>query len=171
MALAAGEIVTADQYNRDTEKIVNRARRVTTSGNATTTGVATAVLRLDDTTIAGGYLYGIRTSSLALQASAVGTYCRAQIHYTTDGSTPTTSSSVLPGAVTQTISAVVSQSINSPILGLYSPGSDEVLSLLLSIVRTGGTAGNVTIFADATNTIDMWIENLGLDPGDSGVDL
>lgn len=168
MPIGAGEIVTADQYNRDTEKILNRGRRLTTSGGST--GTAVAVLRLDDIPIVGGYLYGIRTSPLALQCTSTGASCRAQIHYTTDGTTPTTSSTVMPGAVTQSISGAVSQSTNSPILGLYSPGSDETLSLLLSVIRSAG-AGTVTIFADATNTIDMWVEQLGLDPGDTGVDL
>jgi hypothetical protein len=168
MPIGAGEIVTADQYNRDTEKIIARGRRLTTSGGST--GTAVAVLRLDDVPIAGGYLYGIRTSPRALLCTSTGASCRAQIHYTTDGTTPTTSSTVLPGAVTQSISGAVSQSTNSPILGLYAPGSAETLSLLLSVIRSAG-AGTVTIFADATNTMDLWIENMGIDPGDTGVDL
>jgi hypothetical protein len=168
MAFTAGEVVTADKLNRATEKIIARGRRTTTSSNST--GTAVAILRLDDIAIRGGYLYAIRTNALALSTSVANNTIRAQIHYTTDGSTPTTSSSILPGGVTQQVPESTTQSDNSSIMALYAPGSDETLSLLLSVNRSTGS-GNGFIFADSTNVMDMWVEQIGLDPGDSGVDL
>lgn len=168
MAFAAGEIVTADKLNLATEKCKARGRRITTSSSSAGT-TAVGVLRLDDIPIEGGYLYAIRTNALALQISTANNPVKAQIHYTTDGSTPTTSSTILPGGTTQSVPELTTQSDNTAILALYAPGSDETLSLLLAVRAT--IAGNGSIFADATNTIEMWIENLGLDPGDTGVDI
>lgn len=168
MAFVGGEDVTADKLNRATEKIIARGRRTTTSGGST--GATIEVLRLDDIPIRAGYLYAICTNSLALQSTAANNTVRAEIRYTTDGSTPVAATTVIPGGATQQSPSVAGQSDNSAILALYAPGSNETLSLLLTVRRTTG-AGTATIFADATNTIEMWVEQKGEDPGDTGVDL
>lgn len=164
----AGEIITADDYNADTEKVIARGRRITSSSASSGT-TAVGVLRLDDKPIRGGYLYEIKTNALALQISDANDPVKAQIHYTTDGSTPTTSSPILPGGTTQSVPELTTQSDNTAILAWYAPGSDETLSLLLAVRAT--IAGNGSIFADATNTIELVVENKGLDPGDTGVDI
>lgn len=168
MAFTGGEDVTADKLNRATEKVIARGRRTTTSGNST--GSSVAILRLDDVAVRAGYLYVIRTNSLAISTSVANNTVRAEIRYTTDGSTPSTSSTIIPGGVTQQVPESTTQSDNSSIHCLYAPGSDETLSLLLCVTRTTGS-GNGFIFADATNVIEMWIEQGGEDPGDTGVDL
>lgn len=168
MALAALQKVTAATYNTDIQKIVARGRRVTTTSNST--GTAVGVMRIDDVAIKGGYVYAVCTNSLALSTSVANNTIRAFVTYTTDGSTPTTSSSTLPGGATQQVPESTSQSDNSAIFALYPCGTDETLSLLLCVNRTTGS-GNGFIFADATNIIDLWLINLGPDPGDTGVDI
>lgn len=168
MAFAASEIVTADKLIRATEKCIARGRRLTTS--SASTGAAVAVERLDGIQLRGGYLYEVRTNGLALDSSVNADIIRAEIRYTTDGSSADAADAVLPGAAIQQGQANNAQSENAPVIGFYAPGSDEILSIVLCVRRIVGT-GNATIFADANNSMDLLVVNLGEDPGDTGVDL
>lgn len=167
MAFAAGEVVTADKLNRATEKCIARGRRITAS--STTTSIV-GVLRLDGMAFRGGYLYGVFTNGLALDSDVNNDIIRAEVRYTTDGSSAGTGSSPLPGAAIQQRQTDAAQSENACLAGLYAPGSDETVSMLLVVRRISGS-GNARIFADASNSTDMWIVNLGEDPGDTGVDV
>lgn len=147
--------------------ILARGRRTTSSSTTTTT---VGVLRIDDVPIAGGYLVMLSTSPLGTVSSVANDAVRAELRYTTDGSTPTTSSPLVPGATYQEISSA-SGIKQGPIIGFYTPTSDETLSVLLTVTRVGGT-GNVSIYADGANvTMDVWIESRGIDTGDVGVDI
>lgn len=168
MPIGGGDIVTADQYEADTEKVIARGRRVTSSAASTTSAVA--ILRLDDVPLRAGYYYEIRTNALGVRSTVANDAGRAFIVYTTDGSTPTTASPELPGSRVESTVAAANRSEHVTINAQYPAASVETLSILLCVARTAGT-GNVTIVSDATNTIDLSIVSLGEDPGDSGVDL
>lgn len=167
MAFAAGEITTADKLNRATEKCIARGRRITAS--STTTSIV-GVLRIDGMSFRAGYLYGVFTNGLALDSDVNNDIIRAEIRYDVTGASATTSSGALPGAAIQQRQTDAAQSENACLAGLYAPGSDETVSMLLVVRRITGT-GNARIFADATNSTDLWVSNLGEDPGDTGIDV
>ena len=169
--VAAGEIATAAKWRRDTKKILGRARRTTDSSTSASTTLV-AVLRLDDIPITGGRLHRISTSPLSLDSSTANDVIRASILYTTDGTTPTTSSTQLPGGIAQTSQPnAAAGEFPSAISTTYTPASDETLSLLLCVSRISG-GGNCLIQANGTVTIiEILVTDLGIDPGDTGTDL
>jgi hypothetical protein len=138
----------------------------TTSSTTTTTEVG--VLRLDDIPIYAGRTYRIWTSPLRLDTSVANDVARANIRYTTDGSTPTTSSTVMTNA--QALLANIADGDSVDICIDYSPSADELLSLLLCVARQSGT-GNISIIAASTTPINMVVEDIGLDPTDTGTDI
>lgn len=147
---------------------VARGRR-TTSSSTTTSTVGIAVLRLDDFAVYSGRQY--RIAAQGVPASSVANDgVGFQIHYTTDGSTPTAASPILPSAVGQGFvgSTTIVQTLS--LEGTYTPGADQTLSLLLCVCRTAGS-GNVYIFGDATFVTEMTLTDLGVDPTDTGTDL
>ena len=53
----------------------------------------------------------------------------------------------------------------------YYPATANVtLSVLLTVAHVGGV-GTASIFADANNPIDVYIEDVGPDPGASGINI
>ena len=167
MTLLAGDKPTAAELELATEKIIARGRRITSTGT-TTTAVAGA-LRLDDLPIEGGYSYNIRVqtsprSSVAADGIAV------HLRYTTDGTTPSTSSTILPGGY-WFVRAIAAGSAQSQTFETeYIPAADETLSLLLCWNRVVGT-GNVDLYADSNTHTEMKVFNSGPDVGDTGTDI
>lgn len=147
--------------------ILARGRRTTTS-TATTT--VQGVLRIDDIPIIGGHVHKVWSSALGLATSVNGDSIRVDIRYTTDGSTPTTGSSVLPGSAVQQRISSTGIVESATILTTYTPASDETLSVLLCVSRVSGT-GNSAIFGDTSFSIDVVVEDYGIDSGDAGVDI
>jgi hypothetical protein len=146
---------------------VARGRRETSS--PTTTGEL-GVLRLDDIPILAGHIYEISTSTLTMIGSVAGSECGCKLRYTTDGSTPTTASAQLPGStIRQTIPASGVVALGS-IVTRYTPVVDETLSVLLTVVHVSG-AGNNNLSGSATDVMDLVVTVLGVDPGDTGVDI
>lgn len=169
MSVNSGDTGTAAVWNRDTKAIIARGRRVTNStGSASTTLVP--VLRLDDIPIKAGRLYRISTAPLGMDGTVAADTIRAAITYTTDASTPTISSTILPGGLVQTGQANASHGEYPVISTTYTPASDETLSLLLSVARQAGT-GTVVLLGDSINIIEVTVEDIGVDPGDTGTDL
>lgn len=158
----AGQKPTAEQVAVELLKLAQRGRRVSTS--SASTGSVVGVLRLDDLQLVAGRAYKI-TALGHPDSSTVTDFLEITVRYSTDGSTPTTASSVIPGGqvVVRTVSRL---DLSFP----YVPGSDEVLSLLLCVARSGGS-GNCTLYADATRTTDLMVEDIGPDVGDTGTDI
>ena len=151
-------------------RAVGRARRITTSSNSAST-TAVAVLELDDISIKSGRLYKIETSGVLIDTSVANDVGAMQIRYTTDGSTPTISSTILPGAFARAKLVDASFAESRAIHTTYTPAADQTLSLLLCVLRETGS-GNVNLVADgAAAIIEMCIYDRGEDPGDTGVDL
>lgn len=141
-------------------RCIRRHRRTTTSSNSTGTDVG--VIRFDDVAVTAGRLYVVMYR--CNPNSSIGTdILRTQVRYTTDGSTPGTSSTVLPGSTalppdgTGTITQIAE----------YTPGSDLALSLLLCVGRETGS-GNVNLFADGPRATSLLLFDCGEDPGDGG---
>jgi len=145
--------------------IIARGNRTTSS---TTTTTEVGVERLDDIPVYAGRSYKIWTSPLNLDSSVANDVVLAAVRYTTDGSTPSTSSTVLSA-----IQERCDDATNGPVLPFccdYSPAADQLLSVLLSVGRVSGT-GSVSIIGSATRPINLNVEDMGPDPGDTGVDI
>lgn len=145
-------------------QVISRARR-TTSSSSTTSEVG--VLRLAVGPLLAGNIYKIKSGPLWLNCDA-SAITAARIRYTTDGSTPTTSSTALPGAATQGDTGTNQQPRSFECL--YAPASDVDFTGLLTVQRYAGT-GNASITASSTNIIEWWVETCGVDTGDYGVDI
>lgn len=166
------ERLTATKLNRSLKagRCIGRARRITNS-TATSGTALTAVLRLDDIPIFAGRLYTVRSSNLFFDASVANDVGQGILTYTTDGSTPTISSTTFPGGVTQTIIPNISFGEARPILTTYTPATDQTLSLLLCAARATGT-GVIVIQANGAGTLcEFAVYDQGEDPGDTGTDL
>lgn len=170
MVFLAGDVPDGDEFDRAVEKLVARARRATASSASTASSPATAVLRLDDIPLVAGYAYTIEAAFNA-DSTVASDILRIELRYTTDGSTPTVSSTQLPGAVGdfQTPTNATWRKADS-LKTVYAPAGDETLSLLLTIGRIAGT-GNCTLFADGTYLTEIFVYQSGPDPGDTGVSL
>lgn len=166
--LAAGQVLTATTFNNKVRRRIARARRTTTSSSSS--GSLVAVLRLDDKPVLAGINYEI-TASVHADGDTADLCFRTEIRYTTDGSTPTTASPVLPGSGTDESQRNASFGTSQYICTDYTPAGDESLSLLLCIIRLTA-AGAVGLQADGTTYLTMmYLDSMGDDPGDTGTDL
>lgn len=167
MPVLAGDTATAAQWNLDTlgGTLIARGRRET---NSTTTTSEVGVLRLDDIPILAGRTYIIDTSSLSMDGNTANDILRATIRYTTDGTTPTTSSTIL--VLAQELQANASFSVFCNPRASYTPAGNETLSLLLTVARATG-AGTVGMVGSATNPIELFVIDMGEDVGDTGTDI
>lgn len=140
----------------------------TTNSSTTTTSTGIGVLRLDGIPIAAGHRIEMKTNSIPLHSTVVGDIVRATIYYTTDGSTPTTSSTALNDAQ---LSVANTTFPNTGITsGTYTPASNQTLSVLLGVSRQSGS-GNSQLLGSAAFPIELTVVDLGIDTGDVGVDL
>lgn len=168
---ATGERVTAVKLNTVTTDIVNnvaqgvikRGRRITSTGNITTT--ETGVLRVDSIPVYAGRLYKISTSNINIDSSVDNDVARAGIRVSTSGTA--TTSSTLIGYVRYTLDNNVQSNVHG-VTCFYTPSADGTLSVLLTLLRQAGS-GNIIIFGGASDICDLVIEDMGLDPGDTGV--
>jgi hypothetical protein len=164
--MTAGQILTAGTFNSKTRKCIARARRTTNSG--TSAGAATAVLRLDDKPMVGGRTYRITWIAKANSTTANDTI-RGQLYHTTNGSTPTTASTNTPGGAAETSNAGNGGTLVC--VTDYTPAVDETFSVLLAVLRTGG-AGNASFTSNGSTLLtEIYIDDMGDDPGDTGTDL
>lgn len=143
-----------------------RGRRITGS---TTTTTEVGVLRLDDIPMVAGRIYKIYTSTLQLVSSVANDGISANLRYTTDGSTPTTSSTLLTAAARDGQSNATT-GFGTIASALYAPAGTETFSVLLSVARVNGT-GNCSISGSASFPIDLIIQDFGTDPTDTGTDI
>jgi hypothetical protein len=170
--LAAGVVVTTwanalAQYVDDNRSGIVAIGIRTSNSSTTTTEVG--VLRVDDIPITGGHRYEIKTNSITLHSTVAADVIRATLRYTTDGSTPSTSSDQLCDAQIDGISNTTWPP-TSIAAGTYVPASDETLSVILTVARKTGS-GNASLLGDATFPLEILITDLGVDTGDVGTDI
>lgn len=138
------------------------------TSNSSTTTTEIGVLRIDDIPILSGHRYKIETNSITLHSSVANDVVRATIRYTTDGSTPTTSSTALCDAQLSAVNTTFPATNLAS--GSYVPGSNQTLSALLTVSRQSGT-GNAQLLGSATFPIELYINDFGPDSGDVGTDV
>jgi hypothetical protein len=136
------------------------------TSSVTFTGTEIGVLRLDSVSLQAGYRYEVRTSNLRVNMTS-GETTKLFLRVNTAG-TATTSSTVLVSAEGNANSTFTPA--QAPVLSVtYAPGA-VTASFLISLGRSGGS-NNTTITGSSIQPIEMWIVNLGTDPGDTGVDV
>lgn len=171
MTVNGGDIIFAADINALTDRdngvlpqgVIKRGRRSTATGNVTTT--ETGVLRVDSIPVYAGRLYKITTNGINIDTSVDNDVASVRIRASTSGSATITST--LLGTLRCTIDSATQSNI-LPDAAFYIASADGTLSVLLSLIRVTGT-GNIVVFCDATNYLDMVIEDMGIDPGDTGV--
>lgn len=143
-----------------------RGRRGGDSSSSSSTTLV-PIIRLDDIPILAGRLVDIRVVT-AIDGSVADDIALLTLTYTTDGSTPTIASSVL---------GIGQHQIGNPNFPetmdwhtTYTPGSNETLSILLSLSRASG-AGVLTAKSSGSFITEISIQDGGIDPGDTGTDL
>lgn len=139
------------------------ARHVRTSTKATAGGgVEIGYMRLDGVALTSGHLYRIVARNLRWDSTVATDHCKFNIRINTAGTATTSSTAVARSEGDPDLCTV-------PAIEYYRvPASNETASILLSFLRTSGT-GTVTIQADDSGVV-LLVEDLGNDPGDSGVD-
>lgn len=160
----AGAVADPGQYNTDIKRLIARHRR---ESNSSTTTTEIAVMVVDGIACKSGRHYRISTSPLHLSSSVNTDAITARIRYTTDGSTATTASTQL-GQMTVDRDQAASES--APIILELNPASDQTVSLVLTVGRTIGT-GNVSIEGNSIYPVCLWVDDMGPDVGDTGIDL
>lgn len=164
---SAGTKLTAEKLSRKGVKLWGRR----TSNSSASTGTETSVLRLDDAALKALRHIVVQVSGIHLESSVVSDALKVQIRYTTDASTPTTSSTVLPGSVLYGREVVANSSETTALNVSYETGSsDETLSVLLTVTRIAGT-GNCILHASSTDCLDMRIVDVGPAVGNTGTAL
>lgn len=169
MVMGGDEIVVGDvndllddEVSPLPQGIIARGRRTTSTGNVTTT--ETGALRVDNIPVYAGRVYRISTSNINMDTSVDNDAARAAIRYTTSGTA--TTSSTLGNYMRCTIDSASQSNVHNLIM-YYAPSADGTLSILLTLLRQAGT-GNIIFFCSGTDIMDLVVEDLGIDPGDTG---
>ncbi|ANZ35262.1 hypothetical protein BBK82_03405 [Lentzea guizhouensis] len=148
--------------------LVRRGRRSTSSTGTTS---IVGVLRLGDSPntipVVSGRAYRI-SAVVHPRSTIAGDRILTEIRYTTDGSAPSTSSTVL--AQKYSTAFAVSSADSDPFETVYEPATSHNLRLLLTISRGAGT-GTVEAYADATASTELVVEDVGLAVTNTGVSV
>lgn len=141
-----------------------------TTASSTTTAADAGVLRVDNISYLSGRMYKIWTTPLHLDSSVANDEIRARLRQSTSGNA-STGSGILSGTTVHArqVDAAVSESHS--IQTTYTPATNETGSILLCVGRIAGS-GNCRISnSDGDETIRLYIEDIGIAPSDSGVDI
>ncbi len=167
--ITAGQTLTASLLNSKFRKRVARARR-TSNSSATTSTTSVGVLRLDDVPVKAGVNYAI-TYKLTGDTTTATDTLRTLIRRTTDGSTPTTSSTLLTGSGGETSFSSGSSGSTLTVTTDYTPVTDELLSLLLCIQHNLGTSSMIAQADGGIFLTEMYVDDMGDDPGNTGTSV
>lgn len=136
------------------------------TSNVTFVGTELGVIRVGATMLSG-YKYLILTSPLRI-STVSGETGKVNLRYTTTGSAGT--SDVVLDSVEGNGSSAFAPA-QSPVLAVtFAPGANVTFSCALTLLRSGGS-GNVTLVGSTIQPIELSIIVMGVDPGDTGVDL
>lgn len=138
------------------------------ASTSTTTNAELAVMQITGIPLKAGVLYHIFTSDLFMDSTVVNDAMKVQMRFTTDGSTPTLSSTIFTSIEIGLASSVGEGKANMS--RIYIPANDETLGLVLSIIRTNGT-GNVRLVDTAGFTTEIAVQACGMAPSNTGVAL
>lgn len=128
-------------------------------------------MRLDGVSVRAGRIYRIYTNAVGLDTTVANDGIRVNLRMTTDGTTATTASTIY--TLAQTVTPNASHADYVMVDFSYSPAADETLSILLTCSRSTGS-GTVLVTGGASGfpgPIELFVEDMGEDPGDTGTDL
>lgn len=168
--IAAADVLVDQPYTRlawnTAWGVVARHRRTT---NSTTTASGEAeVVRLNSPVV-GGRLYRVSTNCIAISSTVNGDTIAARFRYATGSSPSATKTSTILGGAAAIDPQFVPES--SAAVAWYPATVSTVLSVVLCVARVGGTGvGQLVVNTDNPN-IDVYIEDMGPDPGSNGTNL
>lgn len=164
-----GERLTGPKLAGFIPHVLAYGKRISNSSAATSTS-AVGVLRLDDIPIYAGYFYVVEWSA-HFKVSSGGDILYAQVHYTTDGSTPTTSDTVIPNSYHSAQCPSSSYPESALARAPLPVTSDGTLSVLLSFGHVSGTSNSYLLSNIYSYCTTMTVEITGENVGDTGVDV
>lgn len=155
-----------DDLEEQLGSVLARGNRSTSKTGVTT---ETAFFRFDDVSVLSGHAIAVTLSGVSLRpasndASQIGAI---RIRYTTDGSTPTTSSTELT-----VLRFPCPTSSNAPFVsleGTYYPPSDQTFSVLFTLSREAGGVNQEAVAA--TGSMQFKIRDEGVAPAASGTSI
>ncbi len=167
-----GEVVDGDYQESVLDEIEARGIPANGYGDRRTIATGTTsivgVLRLDDVQLRAGRIYHLMTSNLRLTGGA-NDGVTVTLRATTDGTTPSTSSTAIQTGSVQITNVGIFESVTLSLM--YPVTSDQLFSVLLCVARTTGAAGSASLGGDATYPIQVWLVDVGESPGDAGTDI
>lgn len=149
------------------QAVVKRGRRITATGNITTT--ETGVLRIDNIPVAAGSIYQVNVSNINMDTTVSNDIgeVKLRVLYSASPGSPATTSSPQINHLRNTIDDATQSNV-IPLNAFYPASADGYVSMLLSAVRVTGT-GNLVVFCASTEVLDFVVQFGGVDPGDTGV--
>lgn len=157
------DVVEADMLTG----VVARHRRTSSSGATTATTAATAdtLIQLDSVSLLVGRLYSVRCPNIGMFTglAAVG---QIQITYTSNGSPPLVTSTQLAETQVETPAGGVVVHV-----GLESFLSVPASATYRFLVSYWGNGEAVAVFGSAAWPLELMVEDLGTDPGSTGIDV
>jgi hypothetical protein len=153
-------------YWEDLPRLIAYDERTTPTSNITTT--ETGVFRFDDVPIVAGHLYRMTVSNINIDGDTgldgdnlnqIGKVALRYAYSASTGTTATTSSTQL-----NTWRQAIDDATNSnivPWLNYYKATADGFLSLLWTLQRQGGEAGNIVWFCSSVDVAGFGVEDLG----------
>ena len=149
--------------------VIARGTRTTSSTGTTTEA---GVMRLDDIPVFAGRLYRVSlATSPIFNSTAANDLLEGRFYYSLTGAAVAgvnqfgVISIESRSAGGQQYTDAVSAFLPSPVTAAQASGT---LSVLFAVARTAG-AGTVNIVASATYVVHMAVEDMGPDPGDTGI--
>jgi hypothetical protein len=138
------------------------------SNTPTTTTTELAVLSLSNVEVKAGVAYHIYSSAFIFDSSVLGDTVRATLRFTSDGTAPTTASVPLTASELNVTGG--GNQCRTSLSKVYLPTTDQVLNIIMTIVRTAGT-GSVDFQHNNGSDIDITVEAVGVAVTDAGVAL
>lgn len=151
--------------------VIARGLRITSSSGTTT---EVGVLRIDDIPIFEGRLYRVAmATSCIYNSTAANDLMEGRFYYSLTGAA-VVGTNLFGTLSIETRTASGAQYTDGTMALLPSPvavgDGTGTLSVLFAILRTAG-AGTISMPASANYPIHMVVEDMGVDPGDTGVDV
>lgn len=162
----AGQIVDAEDLNLAVLKIQNRGNRTTTGTAFTTT--ETEYMRVDNITLVQGRVYLVLVTGLGLNAGGTTSGILARLRLSTSGAADITDTEI--GAYRSGPSSADDPIVSFSTIYPHTGSTVTNASILLSSVKAGGADTGNTLGA-ASGGAHLVVCHIGLDPGDTGVDL
>lgn len=132
--------------------------------NSDKTGITaeSPILRVDGIQLVAGKRYRVSTTSRPVSTVPTDTWS-VRLRMDTTGAAATVASTQLGG-----IAGGTSNSPHCNHFATYAPTSNVTASVLVTLARGSGTG---TFGANIDLTLELIVEDIGADPGDTGIDL